>query len=303
MSLTRKDHIFKGLAAGLASAALSLTATTGTAIAAPPGDIPFGVYDPEGVFSTDAEVSIEHLFMPWQDVALDSLLDADEYAIERNRVSLVTIEPWTWSRDERNKPEVLRKGIQDGYYDQNMAAICSVLSTFGSPVTVRWAHEMDDVSGQFIWANWEPEIYIDPYKRMVDVCRDNAPSVRYMWSPIGSERLSEYYPGDEYVDLVGISVFGLEAWERQFLGEAQSFLDIATPKYERVSKFGKPVVIAELGYVGSADYVEDWDQAVRQVYPQFPLLVSVIYFNQKEVYPWPDGFGLPNWKVEEQVLN
>ena len=94
---------------------------TAAGLAAPPGNLPFGVYDPYGAFSDDTDVSIEHLFLPWQDVFLPSLLEADAYASERGRAVLVTIEPWTWTRDERNRPEVLIAGIQNGDFDGNMA--------------------------------------------------------------------------------------------------------------------------------------------------------------------------------------
>lgn len=285
----------RGLAAALALAA-------SPAIAAPPGEVPFGAYDPDGYFSEDAQVSIEHLFLPWEDVFLPSLVDADEYARERNRVLLVTIEPWTWTRDERNTPQTLINGIRTGTYDANMRSICQVLGTLESPVTVRWAQEMDDDSGQFIWANWEPSIYIEAYRRMVDVCRATADGLQYMWSPIGSERLAEYYPGDDYVDLVGLSVFGLQAWEQDILGQEQGFRDILTPKYERAKEFGKPIVVAELGYVGDAAYVSKWENAVRQTYEEYADLVGVVYFNQPEVYPWPDGYGLPNWEITAQIL-
>ena len=42
---------------------------------------------------------------------------------------------------------------------------------------------------------------------------------------------------------------------------------------------------------------------LRQDISGFDDLVAVIYFNQKEVYPWPDGFGLPDWRFEQNVMN
>lgn len=270
--------------------------------AAPPGSLPFGAYDPPGQFSADAELTTEHLFLPWEDVFLGSLYDADRYARDRNRDVMVTIEPWTWTRDERNTPEFLINGIRTGLYDDNMAAICQVLSELESPVTVRWAQEMEDDSGQFIWSNWQPEIYVGAFRRMINICRSAAPEITVMWSPLGHETLDEYYPGDEFVDVIGLSVFGLQAWEESQLGGAQGFVDIFEPRYNRVKDFNKPVIVAELGYVGDADYVAAWENSVRQDYPQYPLLQSVVYFNQREVYPWPDGFGLPDWKVSDRVL-
>jgi len=270
---------------------------------APPGEMPFGVYDPAGDFADDPEVTIEHLFLPWEDVYLPSLIEADAYAVERGRSVLVTIEPWTWNRDERNTPEALRAGIAAGEYDDIMGSICAVLDLFEAPVTVRWAQEMEDDSGQFIWAGWRPETYVSAYRQMVDVCRANAPEVNFMWSPLGLEGLEDYYPGDDYVDIVGLSVFGLQPWERQVQGGGQSFASILAPRYARVARFGKPVVVAELGYSGNADYVAQWNAEVRQIYPEFPNLAAVVYFNQREVYPWPDGFGLPDWQIGGRILD
>ncbi len=272
------------------------------ASAAPPGEMPFGVYDPDGDFESDPGVTIEHLFLPWEDVFLPSLVDADVYAKERNRAILATIEPWTWSRSERNTPDILRRNLTSGGYDQYMRGICAVLGTMESPVTVRWAQEMDDYTSQFIWSGWNKDDYIEGYRRVVDICRTEAPNANFMWSPLGYENLADYYPGDEYVDLVGVSVFGLQPWEQEKFGRELGFVDILTPRYNRAAQFGKPVVVAELGYVGTTAYVEDWENAVRQIYPQFPDLVGVIYFNQHEVYPWPDGYGLPDWRVDKRVL-
>lgn len=277
--------------------------TASTGLAAPPGSLPFGVYDPNGAFADDPDVSIEHLFLPWEDVLLQSLYDADEYAAERNRSVLATIEPWTWTRDERNSPRVLISGIQSGEYDENMSTICAIFDDFQSPVTIRWAHEMEDRSGQFIWAGWNPDTYIAAYRRMVDVCRREAPDVDFMWSPLGLDGFEAYYPGDDYVDVVGLSVFGLQPWEKSMLGAEQSFREILEPRYNRAVAFGRPVVVAELGFVGDPSYVRAWIDDVRQDIEGLSELVAVIYFNQTEVYPWPDGYGRPDWRFDFNVLN
>lgn len=286
----------------LAAATLQIGCAT-AALAAPPGELPFGVYDPNGWFSNDQDVQIEHLFLPWEDVFLPSLADADTYALERGRAIQVTVEPWTWTRDERNTPEVLIAGIANGIYDENMRAICSALNDFESPVTIRWAQEMEDQSGQFIWANWDPQIYVDAYIRVVEVCRSVTDKFDYMWSPLGYEELANYFPGKDHVDVIGLSVFGLQAWEQEILGQEQSFRDILTPRYERALEFGLPIVVAELGYVGNEDYVTRWNNDVRQDLVDFPELKAVVYFNQREVHPWPDGYELPDWQFPNNTLD
>ncbi|KFE35873.1 glycoside hydrolase family 26 protein [Thioclava atlantica] len=300
LSLLRKV----GPALGAASLGLTLLCAPAQAatVEVPPGTLPFGVYDPDGDFADKPGVVIEHLFLPWEDVYLPSLNDADAYALERNRALLVTVEPWTWSRSERNTAQYLRRGIASGEYDANMTAICDVLATLKSPVTLRFAHEMDDQSGQFIWSDWNPEDYISAYHRMTDLCKKSAPNITLMWSPLGDENMAEYYPGDDYVDIVGLTVFGLQAWDQAKYGHDRTFDEIFKPRYERAAAFGKPVSVAELGYVGDQGYVDMWKNRVRQEMPEYPNLVGVVYFNQVEVYPWPEGFGTPDWRIKNQVL-
>lgn len=282
--------------------AIALATSLAAPLMAEPNPPDYGVYDPIGDYTTSDAVQIEHLFLPWEDLFLESLIEADAYALERGRDVLVTIEPWTWTRNDRNTPAVLKAGIRSGAYDGNVTAICDVLDQFKSKVTVRWAQEMDDKSGQFIWSRWEPETYISAFKRVIDTCKQSAPDIQVMWSPLGDEGMERYYPGDDYVDVVGLSVFGLQPWEQEVVGRELSFHDILAPRYERARQFNKPVVVAELGFSGDADYVAQWQGDIEVPMPQYPTLESIVYFNQQEVYPWPRGFGLPNWRVGERVI-
>lgn len=271
--------------------------------AATEGPVKFGVYDPEGAFSSRTDVDIEHLFLPWEDVELTTLYQADAYAKARGRTLLVTIEPWTWSQDWRVTPAELQGRILNGSYDRNMIAICKILNELESPITVRWGHEMDDPSGQFTWSMWNSEAYIQAYRRVVDLCRKEAPRVTYMWSPKGEATMNSYYPGDAYVDSIGLTVFGLQKWDKDKFGHDRTFAEILKPGYDRAADYGKPIIVAELGYVGDAAYVQSWEQASKRADPAFPALTSVVYFNQKEVYPWPDGYGYPDWRVTQQVVS
>ena len=114
--------------------------------------------------------------------------------------------------------------------------------------------------------------------------------------------MQSFYPGDAYVDLVGLSVFGLQSWDLAKYNHDRSFAEVLAPKYKLAGTFGKPIVVAELGYSGSAAYVENWEKAVRQSSREFPNLVGVVYFNFPEVYDWPDGFGKPNWRISGRVI-
>jgi beta-mannanase len=262
-----------------------------------------GAYDPHGDYANDPNSKIEHLFLPWEDVDLESLAMADAYARERGRALLISVEPWSWARDWRATPEDLLSGILNGRYDENMSAVCSTAAKLKSPVTIRWAQEMDDKSGQFTWSSWSPEDYIKAYRHVVDVCRKHLPTAQYMWSPKGDEGLEAFYPGDDYVDTIGLSVFGYQPYDKLTMGRDTTFVERTQPGYDRVKSFGKPIVIAELGYEGNDDYVRAWALEANRPHPEFPAMTSVVYFNDREVYPWPRDVGRPDWQVANHPLD
>jgi len=259
--------------------------------------IAFGAYDPHGDFSDDANVSIEHLFLPWEDVDLSTLTLADEYALERGRSLMISVEPWSWSVNWRVTSEELLAGILAGSYDANIAVVCAAAAELQSPVTIRWGQEMDETDAQFSWAQWSPEGFISAYQRFVTECRKQLPNATYMWSPKGNPTLVDFYPGDDFVDVIGLSVFGYQDFDLGFFGQQRTFADALEPGYRLVEGYGKPIIVAELGYEGDRNYVRDWSRSVATPDPDFPELTAVVYFNDREVYPWPQNYGRPNWRV------
>lgn len=262
-----------------------------------PDGLRFGAYDPHGDFTQQTNVGTEALFMPWEDVDLSSLPAADIYAGERGRDLLVTVEPWSWDRDWRLTSSQLRERILAGGYDTNMREIARLVGKMKNPVIVRWAQEMEDRDGRFSWSGWEPDAFITAYRRMMDIVRNEAPNARLMWSPKGLAGLEGYYPGNDYVDYVGLSVFGLEAYDKIAHGKPRSFQEAITDGYRRVEGFEKPVWVAELGYEGSDSYLTAWMADVTRKFAEFPRLEEVVYFNDREVHPWPYNLGRPDWRV------
>lgn len=260
-----------------------------------PASIEFGVYDPFGDFSVDEGIGIEHVFVPWEDADLASLAGADEYARVRGRSLLLTVEPWSWLNPLTS--EELLATVATPRFDTLVTSICVAINDLASPVTIRWAHEMESTNGRFPWAGWKPEDYRAAYRQFVQTCREHAPNVDFMWSPKGLDGLAAYYPGDDVVDKIGLSVFGLQDYDMDYFGRDQTFAEVLRPKYDLVQDFGKPIYVAELGYEGEIDYVERWAASFAVRDTSFPQLQGVIYYNHAEIYPWPEPYGLPNWRV------
>ena len=267
-----------------------------------PNPMVLGAYDPQGDFTNDPTPEVEHLFLPWLDIDLATLVLADNYARERGRDLWITVEPWTWDQSRRITPEDLRRGIFAGDYDPIIDGLCGEIGRLGQPTTVRFAQEMEDKTGRFIWADWAPDDYIRAYRRFVERCRASAPQARFMWSPKGEEGLEDYYPGDDVVDDIGLSVFALQQYDQDLFGRDRFFAERVKPGYDLVLPFGRPIYVAELGFIGDLAYVEKWARDSLLKYPEFPELLGVAYFNDKEVAPWPEPYGLPDWRVTVNIL-
>jgi endoglucanase len=298
-----------------------------------------GVYDPAGRFSGASGVAVEHVFMPWRDVDLASLAAAEDYATRRGRKLLVTTEPWSWAGTGVKDAQALGTDMVAGRYDREIGRMCDALGALKAPVSVRWGHEMEKrpeqalaqsyspaseeylrcreepgstirrgecsdpaSSGNFTWSGWPPERYVRAYPHFVALCRKHAPKASFIWSPRGDDDLVKYYPGDEFVDEIGLSLFGLQAYDRAKFGRDRGFRDALREKYDRVRQYRKPVVVAELGFTGDSGYRATWAKEIRDARSEFPELKSVIYFNDVETYPWPEAFGRPDWRLEPTDL-
>jgi beta-mannanase len=260
----------------------------------------FGIYDPHGDFESERLISVEHIYLPWKDAELWTLTLADNYAFERGRSLLITIEPWSWSNNLETDSQRLFQDIESGRYDENISSVCSTIATLKSSISIRWAQEMESGDGPYLWAMWTPDQYISAYRHFVSGCRKHLPRATYVWSPRGDSSLKKFYPGNEYVDVIGLSVFGYQRYDEVVFGRDRTFEQVLEPRYQLVEGFGKPVIVAELGYDGDKDYLARWAKDIVTKNAKFPKLTTVVYYNDNEVFAWPYKLGYPNWRIGTQ---
>jgi hypothetical protein len=157
----------------------------------------------------------------------------------------------------------------------------------GIPIFLRFASEMNGN-----WTNWygDPEAYIRAFRLVHDVLAKEAPNVAMVWSPndVPKFSMSPYYPGDDYVDWVGVSLY-TEPYENGY-GEPM----LATSPVERLDEVyklyadRKPIMISETAVSHYANFkqedVSDWAlmnlQRLLEIMPKkYPRLKAITYFN------------------------
>jgi cellulose synthase (UDP-forming) len=277
--------------------AASLSATKAESIATldlPADRLALGAYDPERRLPADM-LDLEHWYVRQDDPADLSIVLKHA---QNRRTPMVTIEPYLSPGD--SAPVLDR--IQQGQLDNQIRMMArTVAANAPQVVLVRWGHEME-LSGLYPWSANDPELYRLAYRRVVEIFRaEGASNAEFVWSPAGSPGADAYYPGDDVVDYVGVTVLSDAGWDTASGEPARSFTDLFGPRYAMVAGHAKPVIVAELGVSGTSEHQAEWLTQARQSYAVFPLLRGLVYFNAAN--PWPGTANItPNWQVNADVL-
>jgi hypothetical protein len=170
--------------------------------------------------------------------------------------------------------------ILSGDSDDLIAAAARRIRDMDRPVLMRWGWEMN---GR--WYEWsgfqngqDPGSYVKCYKHIRKIFDDEgAGRVSWVWSPNWNSappdewnRMDAYYPGDKYVDWVGVSGYNLNQ---------ESPATLFDPVYRKYSN-RKPIMITE---VGAKDHggtsKEDWIKDFSAYVEQRPAIGGVVWFD------------------------
>ncbi len=121
----------------------------------------------------------------------------------------------------------------------------------GLPVFVRFASEFNDPESP--WGK-DPKLFVEKFRLVADVLHRIAPNAATVWMPMSSrlEVLDRYYPGREYVDWAGLSLYSTP-YSNGNLKQSNlrvSPLDAIKPFYDKYARW-HPIQISE--YAASSE--------------------------------------------------
>ena len=211
-----------------------------------------------------------------------------------DRYNCVLCIPW-------NTSDITQVYENDGY----MRDMLDTVSKYDKPTIVRFAAEMNVSS-----LGDSPAAYVKAFRHVAELIHSEYPDIAVMWSPndVGAlnRPMSLYYPGDEYVDWIGISGFlkrdfmanpnsgrneGLFfnvagfAWGQNLLSQVMDFMESRGIE--------KPVAVSEGGVVTSMRYdnsdISEWaEPRLRSMYwnipMKYPQVKLITYFNHTSPY-------------------
>lgn len=146
-----------------------------------------------------------------------------------------------------------------------------------------------------------PERYIAAWRHVHGIFEtQGADNVSWVWSinpdSIPDEPWNaplEYYPGDDYVDWVGSTIFNFgDSRPELTWAYWRSFAEIVREPYRQLSTLGKPIIIPEVGSAEGSGGKGNWiHEMAVDIRLDFPLIKAIVWFNENDR-------DLGNWRFE-----
>lgn len=199
----------------------------------------------------------------------------------RGAIPLVDWSPWQTNISPiTSQPRFSLAAIARGDHDAYIRSYAAAAASWGKPVMLRPMWEMNGT-----WFPWSEATngnsagqYVQAWRRIVDVARSaGGTNITWVWCPNaiypGSLPLAGLYPGDDYVDWLGIDAY---AGGVNFADVP--FAQMIKPTYDAVCALSpRPVALCEWGYALAAKRPAWLKDALARVF-DFPRLKMICYF-------------------------
>lgn len=235
----------------------------------------------------DASVDIQAVFVGWNDPfprEIASRLKRD------GKTMLIFWEQYSVSL------EAINAGLSDDY----IASFAQQAREYSAPIILSPLHEMNGN-----WNPWggygfdnrpinSPELIIAVWKRLHDafISSDN---VKFAWAvnnvsvpDISENAASVYYPGDAYVDYVGVDGFN-------FGNPWQNFRQVFDKSMAEMAKYNKPIYLFSIASAAGEAKHEWISEGLGVIVKQYKNIAGWVWFHQNG----PDR----NWTINSDAAS
>lgn len=255
-------------------------------------------------------------YLNWQEDA--RRFDRYYQDAKRNNIALEI----AWNIDESSIQSVLANIESYKTYIESTAQYFGELNI---PIFLRFAAEMNVKNNSKDSAD-----FVKAFRYVADIVRSKAPNVAMVWSPndisAKDRTYQEYYPGDEYVDWVGMSTYtskyfqGKKDWGTMqetidttyFMGDYANPLSKMKPLIDLYGN-RKPIMLSETGVSHYAKLAQEdltsWAEIqFKRLYVYapmiYPQLKGIYYFNvDNDAVSKYDGYALYTSEKMNKLYN
>lgn len=214
----------------------------------------------------------------------------------RGMLPIISWEPWDFRSEPREdrlrseQPDFRLSTIIRGDYDDYVRTWAEGIAGLGYPVAIRLGHEMNGY-----WYPWSEEAngnrageYVQMWRHVHDIfTAAGATNAIWIWSPnaayVGSAPLEGLFPGDDYVDWIGVSGYYGVAGQRGYLSFEQVF---GSTFRQLAALSNRPVLISEVGATDAVGRQAEWIEEMFRSLEDYPDVIGVIWFEAERGVDW-----------------
>lgn len=178
-------------------------------------------------------------------------------------------------------------GLEEVQDDAYLRAWAKDAARAQCPIFLRWASEMNGP-----WCVWhkDPAQYIEKFRLLTQVMREEAPNVAMVWTPFAEPQrlIAQFYPGDEWVDWIGMNIYSVyvnngdptrPAFDKDPVTWLKFLYDNYPNKPIHISEFAATLRCKGSGDKDTVDFaIEKMTRFYTAIKDEFPRVKSVNWF-------------------------
>lgn len=215
--------------------------------------------------------------------------------------------------DPETEKHIMCDGIETGDYDEYLRDFARQLASWKKPVLMNFLPKMN-LSGSFWIGEFpsdkpcDPKSYVENYRRIVDIFREEkAENALWIFCPAAKPAVepqitmaevwnnpTPYYPGDDYIDIFGMSGFEMSQADLS----DKSFNEIFSSLHAELISLSpeKPIMVCEMACSAALQDREKWLQEAISGITGMKLL-GALWFQVDEKTNWKlnPAIGARHW--------
>lgn len=197
--------------------------------------------------------------------------------LDSERPTFVSVDMWNNFLVENPLESIVK-----GNYDSKIIEMCKLFSKERSPIFIRWNPEMEVPAKIYPWQNQSPKVYNEAFRYFSTLCKKWLPGAKIVWSTAGYPGVLEYYPGDEVIDYVSVTLQSKSEKSTKAFPDYKSVAEEIERKIHRMRFISKPVLVLGESKTGNKDSVlTGINEAARYISKHSEIIYQTAVLNAK----------------------
>lgn len=213
---------------------------------------------------------------------------------DKGKTLLIYWEAGDYTNEDPNDARFNYDAINAGKWDEYLTQFATDAKSYGGPVILAPFVEMNDNVSPWDGTvnNNSPAKHIAAFRHLREIFR-SAPNVKFGWAVNNvsvpnqpGNQIEDYYPGDAYVDYVGVDGFN-------FGNPWKTFDEVFAPAMAQLAVYNKPIYIFSMASRDGSQKAAWIKEGLGSRVSTYPNVVGWIWFNEDK-----SDNGEYDWRID-----